>query len=107
MARRSKDWEQSLSEDLRASVEARKQFFLSLLDENYTWREALNRIIKIIGVNEYADLVGDIQPSNLLNQLKPESNLTLSTLTRITAPLDIEVTFKDRVRDDRDREDAA
>ena len=97
MARRAKDWEESLSIDLRDSSEARKQFFLALLDEGYEWREALNKIIKLIGVNEYAELIGDMKASNLLNQLKADSNITLNTLDRMTYPLDIEITFKDKL----------
>lgn len=97
MARRAKDWEEDLSIDLRSSVEARKYFYLSLLEEKYDWREALLKIIKLIGVNEYAQMVGDIKPSNLLNQLKAESNPTLNTLIKITGPLGLELTFKDKL----------
>jgi DNA-binding phage protein len=95
MARRYKDWEQGLSDDLKQSVENRKEFFLALLEENYSWREAINKIIKVIGVNEYAELIGDMKASNLLNQLKEESNITIKTLYRITKPLGIELTFKE------------
>lgn len=97
MSRRAQDWEENLSIDLRADIEARKQFFLALLEEGYDWLRALNQIIKIIGVNEYADLIGDMKASNLINQLKPESNITLNTLNKITGPLDIKLTFKDKL----------
>lgn len=97
MARRAKDWEEDLSIDLRSSVEARKYFYLGLLEEKYDWREALLKIIKLIGVNEYAEMVGDIKSSNLLNQLRAESNPTLNTLIKITRPLGIELTFKDKL----------
>lgn len=99
MARRAKDWEEDLSIDLQTSLEARKHFYLGLLEEKYDWREALLKIIKLIGVNEYAEMIGDMKPSNLLNQLKPESNPTLSTLIKITRPLGIELTFKDKLED--------
>lgn len=99
MARRAKDWEENLSIDLRSSIEARKYFYLGLIEEKYDWREALLKIIKLIGVNEYAEMVGDIKPSNLLNQLKAESNPTLNTLIKITRPLGIELTFKDKLED--------
>lgn len=99
MARRAKDWEENLSIDLRSSIEARKYFYLGLLEEKYDWREALLKIIKLIGVNEYAEMVGDMKPSNLLNQLKAESNPTLNTLVKIIRPLGIELTFKDKLED--------
>lgn len=97
MARRARDWEEQLSKDLQRNKNARKYFFLGLLEEGYSWREALVKVIKVIGVNEYAALVGDIKPSNLLNQLKPESNITLNTLDRITRPLGSVITFKDKL----------
>ena len=97
MARRSRDWEESLSIDLLKSKKARKLFFLALLEEDYEWREALIKIIKVIGVNEYTELIGDMKPSNLLNQLKPNANITLNTLIKMTSPLGIELTFKDKL----------
>lgn len=97
MARRSRDWEEGLSKDLQKDGEARKHFFLGLIDEGYDWREALSKLIKIIGVNEYAALTDGMKASNLLNQLKPEANITLSTLIKITSPLGIEMTFKDKL----------
>lgn len=94
MARRSRDWEEGLSKDLQKSIKARREFFLTLIDEGSGWREALLKTIKIIGVNEYVQLVGEMRSSNLLNQLKADSNMTLETLTKVTRPLGIELTFK-------------
>lgn len=96
MARRSKDWEESLSLDLRSTVKARREFFLALIEEGYDWMDALNKVIKIIGVNEYAELVGNIKSSNLINQLKSDSNITLNTLEKIIVPLDIKLTFREK-----------
>lgn len=97
MARRSVDWEESLSAELQADEEARKHFFLGLLEEGFEWREALLKIIKLIGVNEYAALTDGMKASNLLNQLRPEANITLATLAKVTAPLGIKMTFKDKL----------
>lgn len=97
MARRSRDWEEELSKDLLKSKKARKYFFLGLIDEGYDWREALLKIIKIIGVNEYAVLTDGMKASNLLNQLRPQTNITLATLGKIIDPLGIEMTFKDKL----------
>lgn len=94
MARRSRDWEEGLSKELQKNSKARREFFLALIEDGYCWREALLKTIKIIGVNEYAQLVGDIRSSNLLNQLKADSNITLETLSKVTRPLNIELTFK-------------
>lgn len=95
MARRSRDWEEELSKDLQDDPQARKHFFLGLIEEGYDWREALVKLIKVMGVNEYASLTDGMKASNLLNQLKPEANITLTTLYKITYPLGIEMTFRD------------
>jgi DNA-binding phage protein len=97
MARRSRDWQEGLSKDLQKDEEARKHFFLGLIEEGYDWREALTKLIKIMGVNEYAALTEGMKASNLLNQLKPHANITLSTLIKITGPLGIEMTFRDKL----------
>jgi len=99
MARRSRDWEEGLAKDLKRTIKARKEFFLALLKEGYEWREALGKIVKLVGVKEYCEFVGDIKPSNLLNQLNSDSNITIETLERLTKPLGIEITFKDKSKD--------
>ena len=99
MARRSRDWEEGLAKDLKRTVKARKEFFLALLEEGYEWREALDKIVKLVGVKEYCEFVGDIKPSNLLNQLNSDSNITIETLERLTKPLGIELTFRDKSKD--------
>ena len=99
MARRSRDWEEGLAKDLKRTIKARKEFFLALLDEGYEWRAALDKIVKLVGVKEYCEFVGDIKPSNLLNQLNSDSNITIETLERLTKPLGIELTFRDKSKD--------
>lgn len=94
MARRYKDWSEALSEELKLCIENRREFFLALLEEGYDWKEAINQIVKLIGVNEYSELIGSMKPSNLINQLKEDSNITIKTLDKITRPLGIELTFK-------------
>ena len=99
MARRSRDWEEGLAKDLKRTVKARKEFFLALLDEGYEWKEVLDKIVKLVGVKEYCEFVGDIKPSNLLNQLNLDSNITIETLERLTKPLGVELTFRDKSKD--------
>lgn len=101
MQRRSRDWREGLSEELKKDKYKRTELFLGFMEEGYTWREALQSIVKIIGVNEYTQLMGgEMKPSNLLNQLRPGHNFNLNTLEKITAPLAIEMTFKTPDGDD-------
>jgi len=97
MSNRAVDWKENLSNELRTKKIERRELFLALMLEEYSWREALDTMIKTIGVKEYAEMVG-MAPSNLINQLKPEHNLTLKTLERIMKPLDVEMTFIGRKR---------
>jgi DNA-binding phage protein len=93
MARRSRDWVEEQAKDLRVNAKHRHDLFLGCLEDGMEWREAINLIVKVIGVNEYAELVGDIKPSNLINQLKPDRNITMTTLEKIIKPLGIKITF--------------
>ena len=88
-----KYWIEEISKELRASAKHRHELFFAMLEEGYVWREALNRMVKLIGVNEYAEMIGDMKASNLINQLKPESNMTIATLEKMTKPLGVKMTF--------------
>lgn len=101
MVRKSRDWKEGLSEELRKDKETRREYFQALLEEKFTWREAILSIIQTIGVKEYSEMLkGEIKPSNLLNQLKPDHNLTINTLEKITRPLGMEIAFKSKTKKD-------
>lgn len=92
MPKRSVDWKESLSQELLESVENRRQYFMGLLEESFSWREALREIVKVIGLKEYAELSGFKSP-NLLNQLSDEKDIRVSTLEKMISPLGVTLTF--------------
>jgi len=92
MPKRSVDWKEGLSKELLASKKNRRVYFLALLEEGFSWREALEHIVKVIGVKEYSNL-SEFKAPNLINQLKPEKDIRLSTLEKMISPLGVELTF--------------
>lgn len=90
--RRNKEWREELSEKLISSKDFRREYFLALLDEGYSWRQALSKTIKAIGIKEYADLSG-FQTTNLISQMSEEKDIRLSTLERMALPIGVSLSL--------------
>jgi DNA-binding phage protein len=69
MARRSKDWNIGLAQDLRDPHFAR-EFLLAAMDEGVSIQIALGKVIRAIGVKEFSVKIG-IASSNLLRAINP------------------------------------
>ncbi len=94
MPKRSVNWEKGLSTKLINNSRDRKKYFLALLQEGFSWREALKIVIDTIGVKEYAELSG-IKAPNLIAQLSLEKDIRLSTLLKMIEPLNVHLSFRD------------
>ncbi len=92
MPKRSVNWKEDLSKKLLSSRKNRREYFLALIEEGFSWREALEHIIKVVGVKEYSAL-SKFKAPNLLSQLKPQKDIRLSTLEKMVSPLGVELTF--------------
>ena len=92
MPKRSEHWEKGLSDSLLNNPTERKEYYLSLIDEGFSWREALKIVINTIGVKEYADLSG-IKAPNLISQLSEDKDIRLSTLEKMIRPLQVSLSF--------------
>jgi hypothetical protein len=92
MPKRSVDWNINFSKELLISKKDRKDYFLALIEEGFSWREALKQIIKTIGIKEYAELSG-FKASNLSTQLKPNKDIRLSTLEKMIEPIGVSFTI--------------
>ena len=57
MARRSKDWNVGLAQDLRDPNFAR-EFLLAAIEEGVSIQIALGKVIRAIGIKEFSALVG-------------------------------------------------
>ena len=91
MARRHRDWNVGLAEDLR-DPEFVREFWLGALDEGVPLQVALGNVVRAMGVKEFAAKVGMASP-NLLRTLNPRHNPTQDTLNRILKPLRLKLSL--------------
>lgn len=84
MARRSRDWNRGLAEDLR-DVEFAREFLLAAIEDGVAVQRALGKVIRAMGVREFAALVRMAGP-NVLRAINPQHNPTLETLNRLLRP---------------------
>lgn len=92
MSKRSADWNENFSQELLSSKNKRREFFFTLLEKKKSWREALRKIVKTIGIKEYAELSG-FKASNLQSQLSESKDIRLSTLMRMLKPIGVSLDF--------------
>ena len=91
MARRSRDWNVGLAEDLRDREFAR-EFLLGAIDEGVPLQVALAKVVRAMGVKEFAAKVGMASP-NLLRTLNPRHNPTQDTLNRLLKPFRLKLSL--------------
>ena len=84
MARRSRDWEVGLAEDLRDPAFAR-EFLMASIDEGVAIQVALAKVVRAMGVKEFAAKVRMASP-NVLRALNPRHNPTQTTINRLLRP---------------------
>ena len=84
MARRSRDWNEGLADDLRDPKFAR-EFLLATMDEGVPIQVALGKVIRAMGVKEFAEMVQIASP-NVLRAINPKHNPTQDTLNRLLKP---------------------
>ncbi len=91
MARRHQDWNVGLAEDLR-DPEFAREFLLGAIDEEIPIQVALIKVVRAMGVKEFAVKVGMASP-NLLRALNPRHNPTQGTLSRLLEPLGLKLSL--------------
>jgi len=91
MARRSRDWNVGLAEDLRNQGFAR-EFLLAAIDEGVPLQVALAKVVRAMGVKEFAAKVRMASP-NLLRTLNPRHNPTQVTLNRLLKPFGLKLSL--------------
>jgi DNA-binding phage protein len=85
MAKRSKDWNQGLAEDLQEPKFAR-EFLTAAVEEGIPLQQALAKVIRATGVKEFAARVGMPSP-NVQRAINPKHNPTQETLERLLKAL--------------------
>jgi DNA-binding phage protein len=84
VARRSRDWNQGLAEDLR-DVNFARAFLLGAIEDGVSVQRALGKVIRAMGVKEFAGIVRMASP-NVLRAINPGHNPTQETLNRLLRP---------------------
>lgn len=87
--RRSKDWNSGLAEDLR-DPEFAREFLYAASEEGVSIQQALGKVIRAMGVKEFAAKVGIASP-NVLRAINPRHNLTQETLNRLLKPFGLKL----------------
>ena len=91
MARRSEDWNVGLAKDLRDAAFAR-EFLLAAIDEGVDLQLALGKVIRAMGVKEFAARVRMASP-NVLRAINPRHNPTQETLNRLLKPFKLRLSL--------------
>jgi DNA-binding phage protein len=91
MARRHEDWNVGLAKDLR-DPEFAREFLLGTIDEDVPLQVALGKVIRAMGVKEFAVKVGVASP-NLLRTLNPRHNRMQGILNRLLAPFGLKLSL--------------
>ena len=103
MARRSRDWNEGLAQDLH-DPEFARDFLLAAMDEGVSIQTALGKVIRAMGVEEFATRAQMAGP-NVLRAIHPRHNPTQATLNGLLKPLRLRLSLA-RV-DDPGSRDAA
>jgi putative addiction module killer protein len=91
MARRSEDWNVGLARDLQDPNFAR-EFLLGAVEEGVPVQLALGKVIRAMGVKEFATKVRMASP-NVLRAINPRHNPTQDTLNRLLRPFKLRLTL--------------
>lgn len=91
MARRSRDWNTGLAQDLR-NPEFAREFLLAAIDEGVPVQHALRKVIRAMGVKEFAAKIRMASP-NLLRAINPRHNPTQATLNRLLKPFQLRLSL--------------
>ena len=88
--RRSKDWEEGLSEDFK-DPDFIKEFLLAAVEDGISLQTAIGKVIRCLGVNEFSKKIKMPSP-NILRAIDPKHNPTQETLNRLLKPFDLILT---------------
>jgi DNA-binding phage protein len=99
MTSHTKDWNEGLSEDLK-NLQFAREFLLAAIDEGISLQQALGKVIRAMGVKEFAEKIGMESP-NLLRTINPRHNPTQATLNRLLNPFGLKLSLAPIVKPKR------
>jgi DNA-binding phage protein len=92
MTRRTRNWDESLAEDLKDPVFA-KEFLLAAVEEEISLQDALAKVITCYGIKEFAKKIG-MQSSNLIRAIDKNHNPTQETINKLLKPFGLVIGIK-------------
>ncbi len=90
MSRRSREWNEGLSRDLR-DPEFAGEFLLALLEEGMSLQEALGQTIRAYGQKEFSRKA-KMPSSNISRVINPHYNPSLRSLLKLLKPFRLKLT---------------
>ena len=91
MARRTKDWNEGLAQDLK-NPEFAREFLLAAVEEGVSLQTALGKVIRAMGIKEFAGKIGMESP-NVLRAINPRHNPTQATINRLLDPFGLKLSL--------------
>ena len=91
MARRAKDWNEGLSEDLK-DLEFASEFMLSSIEEGIPIQEVIGKVVRSMGIKEFSKIV-NIPSSNIERAINPDHNPTRQTLEKLLKPFGLKLSI--------------
>ena len=91
MARRTKDWNEGLAQDLK-NPEFAREFLLAAVEEGVPLQQALGKVIRAMGIKEFGAKIGMESP-NLLRAINPRHNPTQATIERLLVPFGLKLSL--------------
>jgi DNA-binding phage protein len=91
MAKRSKDWNIGLAQDL-SNPEFAREFLLAAIDDGVSVQIALGKAIRAIGVKEFSAKIA-VESPNVLRAINPRHNPTQDTLNRLLKPFKLKLSL--------------
>jgi probable addiction module antidote protein len=91
MARRTKDWNEGLAKDLQ-NPQFASEFLLAAVEEGVPLQKALGKVIRAMGVKEFAEKIG-MESANLLRAINPRHNPTQATINRLLKPFGLKLSL--------------
>ncbi len=91
MPKRTKDWNEDLSKRLQYPKYA-KAFVLACIEDGMSLQDTLSKFESSYGIVEYAKII-DMPRPNLMRATRKNSNPTLTTIRKILAPLNLDITL--------------
>lgn len=100
MARRSRNWNEGLAQDLR-DWNVACEFLMAAMDDGVPIQIALGKAIRAMGVKEFAAKVKMAGP-NVLRAINPRHNPTQDTMNRLLKPFRLKLSLA-RIDEPRSR----